>query len=312
MLHLPPLVDNNETTLEETYKRIIPDIEEARIATGYFYLSGFDLYRDDLDNLADPDELGCAPLRILMGRQTNRETADEIGEGKNIREELKDEIKKSIDDLNNAQIGRLDRLRDFIAEGLVDVRVRNPAQGYFHAKGASFRAPLPEGETRDNTTEKELDPRACVTIVGSSNFTQSGHQNNIELNLTTQDALKAQSFETWYDNQWANAENFSEEILRIIENSDRYTDWKDRQEDTDDDDEDDTEDEDNALGTYIEPFELYKLLAYDELTGNVTDRESPLYYFQKLGYESAREKLSKFNGCIISDSVGLGKSFIGG
>jgi len=37
-----------------------------------------------------------------------------------------------------------------------------------------------------------------------------------------------------------------------------------------------------------------------------------VYYFQTLGYESAKEKLSRFNGCIISDSVGLGKSFIGG
>uniref|UniRef100_UPI00373FD4E9 helicase-related protein n=1 Tax=Halopelagius longus TaxID=1236180 RepID=UPI00373FD4E9 len=37
-----------------------------------------------------------------------------------------------------------------------------------------------------------------------------------------------------------------------------------------------------------------------------------MYYFQKLGYESAREKLSQYDGCIISDSVGLGKSFIGG
>lgn len=59
-------------------------------------------------------------------------------------------------------------------------------------------------------------------------------------------------------------------------------------------------------------FELYKLLAYDELSGNVNIRDSPLYYFQTLGYESAKEKFSRFNGCIISDSVGLGKSFIGG
>lgn len=59
-------------------------------------------------------------------------------------------------------------------------------------------------------------------------------------------------------------------------------------------------------------FELYNILTYDELSGNVNIRDSPLYYFQTLGYESAKEKLSRFNGCIISDFVGLGKSFIGG
>jgi superfamily II DNA or RNA helicase len=305
MLSLPPLVDNADRTLEDAYKRIIPQIEEARIATGYFYLSGFDLYREDLEQLAEPDELGHAPLRILMGRQTNRDTADEIGDGQNLKAELKQEVKESIAELNNAQIERLDRLRDFIAEGLVSVRVRNPENGYFHAKGASFRAPLEEDD--EWGIDKGTDNRPCATIVGSSNFTASGHRNNIELNLTSQDQHKAEAFEDWYDNQWANAEDFSEEIIRIIENSEEYQDWQDQQEDKPDD-----EDTPEDLGTYLEPFELYKLLAYDELNGNVNIRDSPLYYFQKLGYESAKEKLSQFNGCIISDSVGLGKSFIGG
>ncbi|WP_254278623.1 helicase-related protein [Haloarcula marina] len=304
MISLPPLVDNADRTVEDVYKKIIPQIEEARIATGYFYLSGFDLYREDLEQLADPDELGHAPLRILMGRQTNRSTADEIGEGQSLRDELKDEVKESIEDLNNAQLGRLDRLRDFIAEDKVSVRVRNPENGYFHAKGASFRAPHDDD---DWATDDDTDTRPCATIVGSSNFTASGHRNNIELNLTSQDRPEAEAFEDWYDNQWANAEDFSEEIIKIIENSDRYQDWQEQQEDESDDD--DTPEE---LGTYIEPFELYKLLAYDELSGNVNIRDSPLYYFQTLGYESAKEKLSQYNGCIISDSVGLGKSFIGG
>jgi len=70
-----------------------------------------------------------------MGRQTNRSTADEIGEGQSLRSELRDEVEESIEELNNAQLGRLDRLRDFIAEDKVSVRVRNPENGYFHAGG---------------------------------------------------------------------------------------------------------------------------------------------------------------------------------
>ncbi|MFC6613673.1 helicase-related protein [Halopenitus salinus] len=303
MLSLPPLVDNSDRTLEDIYNKIIPQIEEARIATGYFYLSGFDLYRDDLKQLADPEELGHAPIRILMGRQTNQSTADEIGEGQSLRADLEQGVEESIEGLNNAQLDRLDRLRDFIAENKVSVRVRNPKNGYFHAKGASFRAPQDDADWEDDDT----DTRPCATVVGSSNFTASGHRNNIELNLTSQDRPEAEAFEYWYDNQWANAEDFSEELIRIIENSEKYQDWQDQQEDDSDDD-----DAPDDLGTYIEPFELYKLLAYDELSGNVNIRDSPLYYFQTLGYESAKEKLSQFNGCIISDSVGLGKSFIGG
>ncbi len=305
MLSLPPLVDNTDRKLEDIYKKIIPQIEEARIATGYFYLSGFDLYREDLEQLADPDELGHAPIRILMGRQTNQRTVDEIDEGQNLRDEFKNEVEESIGELNNAQLGRLDRLRDFVAEELVGVRVRDPENGYFHAKGASFRAPQDDD---DWTGDDDTDTRPCATVVGSSNFTASGHRNNIELNLTSQDRPEAEAFEDWYDNQWANADDFSEEIIRVIDNSDRYREWKSQQKEKKSDD-DETEVE---LGTYIEPFELYKLLAYDELNGNVGTRDSPLYYFQTLGYESAKEKLSQYNGCIISDSVGLGKSFIGG
>jgi len=306
MLSVPPLVDNADKSLEEVYKKILPQIEEARIATGYFYVSGFNLYKDDLDNLADPDDLGHAPLRLLMGRQTNQQTADEIEEGQNLRETFKQEVKNDIENLNNAQLGRLDRLREFVADGLVEVRVRNPENGYFHAKGAAFRAPLEDDEERPTDGE---DTRACATIVGSSNFSASGHRNNIELNLTSQDRYQTQKFEEWYDNQWANAEEFSEEIIRIIENSDQYKEWKEKQKKKH---KPGSGPDDEEIGTYLEPFELYKLLAYDELSGNVNARDSPLYYFQQLGYESAREKLSQYNGCIVSDSVGLGKSFIGG
>lgn len=298
---LDALVDNSNNTLEDVYKTVVPECEEIRIATGYFYLSGFDLFKEDLENLRDPDELEQAPFRILMGRKTDQRTVDEVSEGQTLREQFEQEVKEDIEDLNNAQIERLDRLRDFIAEGLVDVRVRNPDSGYFHAKGACFRGATDDPSLRNG----DRDQRGAVTIVGSSNFSQSGHRHNVELNLTSQNGSDAEAFEEWYDNQWANGEEFSEEIINIIEESNRYQEWKEQQR------EDDNLEDETDLGTYLEPFEMYKLLAYDELSGNISTRDSPLYYFQTLGYESAKEKLSRYNGCIISDSVGLGKSFIG-
>ncbi len=57
-------------------------MEEIRIAAGYFYLSGFDLIKDDFKNLRDPDDFEHAPLRIMMGQHTNRPTAHEISEGR--------------------------------------------------------------------------------------------------------------------------------------------------------------------------------------------------------------------------------------
>jgi len=104
-------------TSKQYIKKLIPECEEVRIATGYFYLSGFDLYKEDLTNLADPAEQNQAPMRILMGRQTDERTAGEIEDGLNLREKFKSELREDIDGLNNAQMDRLDRLRDFIREG---------------------------------------------------------------------------------------------------------------------------------------------------------------------------------------------------
>jgi len=304
MVYLDPIVDNQQHNLRETYKKLIKRSEEVRIATGYFYVSGFNLYKEHLDNLLPPDELEeKAPFRILMGRETTRPTSEEIKEGMNLREKIEEIIHDDIGDLNNAQMERLERLKDFIAQELVDVRVNAPEGGMFHAKGASFRM-IPDKE--DAEDESDEDRRPVATIVGSSNFSKTGHTENIELNLTSQDSWRGRKFEEWFDNQWANSEEFSEELVEIIEKNEKYQEWKEEQEE-------EKEAEEIELGTYIEPFEYYKLLAYDALDGHVSRRyDSPLYHFQKRGYESANAKISKYDGCIISDSVGLGKSFIGG
>lgn len=114
-------------------------------------------------------------------------------------------------------------------------------------------------------------------------------------------------FEKWCDNHWANAEGFSDDIAPIIENRIRYQEYKENQ-----DGESECEELDDELGTYLEPFEFHRLLVYVEIGGNVSVRDSPFFYFQTLGYESAKEKLAQYNGCIISDSIGLGKSFMVG
>lgn len=298
---LRPIIDNQGTELRSEYRKVFRRCEEARLATGYFYVSGFNLYKEELENLKSPEELGRAPIRILMGRETDRFTAEEIQEGMNLRDEVEKAVDEDIDELNNAQMERLERLKDFIAEGLVEIRVKTPDQGMFHAKGAAFRMPKPEDHY-------EGDNRPGATIVGSSNFSKSGHTKNIELNLATREDRETEAFEDWFDSQWTNnAQEFSEELVDIIESNKQYQDWKQGSGGSEGGDESELD-----LGTKIEPFEFYKLLAYDALDGHIGERfDSPLYHFQHIGYVSAKEKLARYNGCIISDSVGLGKSFIG-
>jgi len=116
--------------------------------------------------------------------RTDAETKHEIEEGQSLREHLEESVEEDIEQLNNAQIQRLDSLKEFIAEGFVEVRVINPEDGIFHAKGAAFRAPPDEDGNRPG-----------ATVVGSSNFSYSGHTQNVELNLTSQEEKQVEAFE---------------------------------------------------------------------------------------------------------------------
>jgi superfamily II DNA or RNA helicase/HKD family nuclease len=234
-----------------------------------------------------------------MGRETNRETADEIESGQSLRTQLLEQFDAEISEMegNETQIKDIDRLRNHIAAGRVALRVRDPDDGYFHAKGASFRV-----GNRDAAPNPSEDSRPATAVIGTSNFTQRGHVNNVELNLVTDDQQVAEMYESWFDSQWAIGTEATEDLLKIIEDNEAYTDWKEGPED---------DQPEIDLGAEIPPFEMFKLLAYDELDGRVEVRETPLFEFQLTGYELARKRLNKYGGCILSDSVGLGKSYIG-
>ncbi len=296
----PNFIDNSEEDLRSVFREQLQQSGTARIATGYFRLSGFVPLTEELATFQQTGDDKAAPVQILIGRETNRETAEEIESGQSLRERLLERFDAEISEMegNETQIRDIDRLRNHIATGRVALRVRNPDDGYFHAKGGSFR----EGDRDDNTSDPSEDPRPATAVIGTSNFTQSGHVNNVELNLVTDDQQVAEMYESWFDSQWSMGTEATEDVLKIIENNEAYTDWKEEPED---------DQPDIDLGAEIPPFEMFKLLAYDELDGRVEVRETPLFEFQLTGYELAHKRLNKYGGCILSDSVGLGKSYIG-
>jgi len=303
-LSFPDFVDNSEADLRSVFGEQLQQSGIARIATGYFRLSGFAPLAEEIATFSGTEEEETPPVRILMGRETNRKTADEIESGQSLRERLLEQFDAEISEMegNETQIKQIDRLRNHIAAGRVALRVRDPDDGYFHAKGASFR----EGSSDDAAADPGEDPRPATAVIGTSNFTQRGHINNVELTLVTDDQQVAEMYESWFDSQWAIGTEATEDMLKIIEDNEAYTDWKEEQEEEPDDDQPDID-----LGSDIPPFEMFKLLAYDELDGRVEARETPLFEFQLTGYELARKRLNKYGGCILSDSVGLGKSYIG-
>jgi len=143
-------------------------------------------------------------------------------------------------------------------------------------------------------------------IAGSSNFTVNGlglgGSKNIELNLIIDSDRDRQELKSWFDSIWNDqtglVEDVKEQVLKYLEQL--YI---------------ENEPEFIYFKTLFHIFEDYldeqkKGGLLNEKTG-FYDSEiwDILYDFQKDGVKGAINKILKHNGCIIADSVGLGKTF---
>lgn len=143
-------------------------------------------------------------------------------------------------------------------------------------------------------------------ILGSSNFTVSGlglanHNNNIELNLVVDSNRDRRDLKLWFEQLWNDdslVEDVKADVLTYL--AQLY--------------------QDNApefiyFKTLYHLFEKY--LSDQEQGGlaNIqsqivdTDIWKSLFEFQKDGVKGAINKILAYNGCILADSVGLGKTY---
>ncbi len=143
-------------------------------------------------------------------------------------------------------------------------------------------------------------------IVGSSNFTVRGlglgeTGNNIELNLVVDGNRDRQELKQWFGETWGNDDlvrNVKTEVLRYLEKI--YA---------------------NHSPQFIYYLTLFHLFRdYLDGTRDIDDTLRrvalpdthiwrTLYSFQKDGAKAAINKILSYNGCILADSVGLGKTF---
>lgn len=142
-------------------------------------------------------------------------------------------------------------------------------------------------------------------IVGSSNFTVNGlglgDKRNVELNLIVDSRRDQEDLKAWFEELWSNSElveDVKDEVLKYL--GEIYADYS--------------------------PEFIYKKTLYHIFEG-ILDEEAEaerrqtqqmlaqtqiwqkLYEFQKVAVKHAISKIQKHNGCIIADSVGLGKTF---
>lgn len=212
-------------------------------------------------------------IRLLMGDETTRRTKAHL-----IRalEEITDENIESVKEQDDTLHG-LAAVSDAIRKGQLTVRVYDKAK--FHAKL--------------NLMHSQNSCPVDFATVGSSNFTRPGLIQNVELNSFITDATHINALRDWYDARWEEASEVKAELLRTI----------------------------NRHLKLHPPFTVYvrALHAYfqgrekpaDEWEENESVIYRTLSQYQKDGYHAARQIAETWNGALICDGVGSGKTYIG-
>jgi len=213
-------------------------------------------------------------VRILMGDEVSKRTKKAFKAGLAVITARLDgsiEAAKEKDDF----LSGVPAIVEAIRSGQIRARVYGKKK--FHAKAY--------------ITHAKLDVIGAVALVGSSNFTYPGLHENVELNIQIRREVEA--LQEWYERHWDEAEDVTPEILRVIERHTReYT-----------------------------PFEVYAraMAAYfrsHELSvGEWEKHESRMYreldHYQREGYHQLMQIARRYNGALLCDGVGLGKTYVG-
>ena len=143
-------------------------------------------------------------------------------------------------------------------------------------------------------------------VIGSSNFTQRGlggnDDANLEINIALSDGPLLAELRAWFDKLWSNDDltyDAKREALNTL----------------------------NRLGKDYDPEFIYFKTLYELFRNALKDQDdsdrhiretrlrdtaiwnAPLFRFQEDGAKSVISKLNRHNGCILADSVGLGKTY---
>jgi len=279
------IIDNSTgRELVEVIKDRLKKSKEAKFAIGYFFLSGFSLVENDF-----PENYNDLPfLKIVMGNETTYPTKEELVAGYSLRELFK---QKMIEDLQkkkltDEQIKKLRILRNFIANNLIDIKLFEKSR--LHAKLYLFLT---------HPEEKYASPG--LAVVGSSNFTAEGLTRNKELNVLLTSREEVLYLNQWFDYLWDEAIDFREDLLKVIDFSAALPESPYPQ-----------------VGELIDPQTLFKYLIYKWFEGRVLNllKRDILMEFQIVGVLNTVNIIgtgdSGYNGIILADSVGLGKSFM--
>ncbi len=270
------ILDNQAATVGEHLRRGLRKADAFSIASAYFTIYGYELLAEELD--------GVGSVRFLFGDPASVEDLDP---GANEPKSF-DLTERGLEPNHTLQQKALAKqCTQWVSKDSVAVRSVSQAN-FLHGKMYLTESPA-----------------GGAGVVGSSNFTKRGlggsGRPNLEINLATDDADTIAELQDWFNRLWSN-ERLTEDVKR------RVLDALER------------------IGGDYAPEAVYYKTLYElfrrdieaRLAGDAaaiatgfTDSRiwNALYEFQKDGAQSVIAKLREHSGCILADSVGLGKTY---
>ncbi|WP_300367375.1 helicase-related protein [Brachyspira sp.] len=275
-------------------------IEEICIISGYCSLNAF----NDIANDDKAREMFLnAKVRIIMGMNVDTTIQciyinyNNEKNNKSNKEEFDDFIEYNISEIKKNSINNkgLELIREKLKNSTLEI---NSANDKTHAKLYLLKYPSESSALRELSGE---------VVIGSSNFTSQGLNHQREINAYSLDI-----FEKCYrifQKEWEN----SQTILNIKTQKDFF-----RRIGFDNDKKNIYDAENNINTKYPTPYEIYLKVVYEYF--NFFDKEKLLftpkdynysnYKYQIDAVKSGIKSIITYNGVLISDVVGLGKSII--
>ncbi len=325
-MKIPYVIDNIHTRLADVLNYLLEaqPHQQVDIATAYFSIRGYQQVRAAL--------AGVAGLRLLLGDAPV--DGAQVGLRSDSAAYLRGEL--NAEPLSQGTQRLVEDLVRFLRRPQVQVRLylgHSPGQGgrrqFLHAKCYLVYG----GKGSQLAFSGMLNP--LIGIVGSSNFTGPGLVSNRELNLVHKTLLAADEVDDpvaraivshhtdqrvsanlapqtkqllksevgvraiddlvgWYDEQWLLARDFKEDLIELLESS-------------------------KFGGREYTPYQIYLKALYEyfrddldtDLSQSAIRSAVELSEFQEDAVKKARRILARYDGVIVADSVGLGKTWIG-
>lgn len=318
-MQVPYVIDNQSNRLAEVLKGILDEHagRSLDVATAYFTVGGFGLLRPGLESLGN--------FRLILGAEPAS------GEQLGLRPDagvIRGLISRDLADLpfDEPTLRLVEDLIAYLARSSVQVRLHH--KGFLHAKCWLFYSDRPGQQMLFDRF------RPILAIVGSSNFTTPGLTSNRELNLAhkvlldacevedkeagwavswlsdtkpsekitqqNRQLLKSEvgaraiiDLEAWYERQWTESRDFKAELIELLDAS--------------------------KFGRKeYSPYQVYLKALYEYFKDELGEAQPggtrsaiELAEFQEDAVKKARKILARYDGVMIADSVGLGKTWIG-